>query len=209
MFLWWSDPYTWITIAAIVATALLAFRLLYLFLKHGRPRRWITWCVIMLWVLSVCPWVYISAKAQGIAGEKQNSPAPNLRLTLEDGRQVQLNDLKGRPILLDFWATWCGPCRASEPALNALSKEHLEKGLTLARISGDEDVAKWRRYLLAHPSHALEALDRDSVAAEAFGVRDRPTFVLIDGDGVVRWRQHGWTPYSYFILRHALTRVLG
>lgn len=160
MFLWWSDPYTWITIAAIVATALLAFRLLYLFLKHGRP-------------------------------------------------QVQLNDLKGRPILLDFWATWCGPCRASEPALNALSKEHLEKGLTLARISGDEDVAKWRRYLLAHPSHGLEALDRDSVAAEAFGVRDRPTFVLIDGDGVVRWRQHGWTPYSYFILRHALTRVLG
>jgi predicted DsbA family dithiol-disulfide isomerase len=53
----------------------------------------------------------------------------------------------------------------------------------------------------------LEALDQDSAAANALGVQGRPTFILIDRKGVIRWRQRAWTPYSYLMLRHALVRL--
>jgi thiol-disulfide isomerase/thioredoxin len=208
MFLWWSDPYTWITAAALLFTVALALRFLDRVLRKSAPRPWITWALTLLWVLSVCPWLYITARTQNVFGQEQNSPAPNILLTLEDGRQVHLADLRGNVVLLDFWATWCGPCRASEPALHELSGNNARRGLVIARISGDENVNAWRKYLRAHPSNALEALDQDSSSATALGVEGRPTFVLIDKEGVIRWRQRGWTPYSYLMLRHALMRLL-
>lgn len=167
-----------------------------------------TWLLTALWVSSVCPWLYITVKAYGFAGAEQNYPAPNVTLALEDVRQVHLVDLQGKVVLLDFWATWCAPCRASEPALNVLSQKGFRRGFVLARISGDEDTGKWKRYVRNYQSGALEILDQDSTTAEAFRVISRPTFVLVDRKGTVRWRQGGWTPYSYFTLKRELMRLL-
>lgn len=106
--------------------------------------------------------------------------APNIVLKREDGREVHLRQLQGKIVLLDFWATWCTPCRASEPALNELSRRSFGKGFVLALICGDEDLGKWRRYVQNHHSGVLEALNKTPQRLKTFEVQNRLTFVLID-----------------------------
>ncbi|MGI4827777.1 MAG: TlpA family protein disulfide reductase [Janthinobacterium lividum] len=208
MFLWWSDPYTGITAAMLVLGLALAAKLL-----HWRLRartywgRW-GWGLSGAWFLLAGSWIFVSASLPAMSGKAQRSPAPDIQLRLSDGRSATLHSMAGQVVLLDFWATWCLPCRASEPALNALAQRYRQEPFARVRVSGDESEAKWRHSLLTQPSGALEMRDGDDALASKFGVNGRPTFILIDRRGQVRWKQAGWSPFSYFLLRHRVYRLL-
>jgi cytochrome c biogenesis protein CcmG/thiol:disulfide interchange protein DsbE len=104
----------------------------------------------------------------------------------ESGARIHLSDLKGHPVILDFWATWCGPCRAEAPVLDRVSRRHREKGLVVVGINtndADERLAPAfaKQTGLSYPIvHDLE----DRVAA-IYGVVDLPTLVVINAQGNV------------------------
>jgi peroxiredoxin len=115
-------------------------------------------------------------------------PAPPFELALAGGGQVRLEELRGKVVLLDFWATWCTPCELEIPELNAFYRESRGRGVELVAISIDEidpgEVERWAaergvRYPVAHGSSEL---------AEAYGAFEFPFHVVISRDGDIAER---------------------
>ncbi len=111
-------------------------------------------------------------------------------------------------VLLDFWATWCAPCRASGPTLADLAGRFGSNDVAVVGISADEDEQAWRRYIGVHAVRRLEVRDGGGEVADRFNVNGRPTFVLLDREGRVRWKQTGWTLFSYLVLRYRVGKLI-
>jgi thiol-disulfide isomerase/thioredoxin len=111
--------------------------------------------------------------------------APEFRSVLADGQEISLESLKGKVVVLDFWATWCPPCRAAIPDLKALVKKYGEKNFVLLSISVDEDETAWRRFLEKHAMTWPQCRDQD-LTFRQFEVNAFPTYLVLDGEGAVR-----------------------
>jgi thiol-disulfide isomerase/thioredoxin len=106
---------------------------------------------------------------------------------------VGLDELKGHAVILDFWATWCGPCREEAPILDRVAKRFKSSGLVVIGVSQDdgrEDGAAWAK--ANHLTYPI-AFDGDRSAARAYGVEVLPTLVVISKSGKVIARRTGMT----------------
>jgi thiol-disulfide isomerase/thioredoxin len=117
-------------------------------------------------------------------------PAPDVILVSTDGKRVPLSSFRGKPVLLDFWATWCGPCVASMPKLAQLDEEAAPKGLVLISVDEDEDAETATDFLAKHKFTWLNAHD-DGKIGGAFKKDAIPMIVLIDGQGKVVFDKTG------------------
>lgn len=116
--------------------------------------------------------------------------APDFSLTTAEGEYLSLDDLRGKVVLLDFWGTWCPPCVASVPALRDLQKRFAKEPLfKMISVSSDSDELKWRGFIDKNQMAWTQYLDRDHHMQRAFEVRAFPTYILIDGEGIVRFRE--------------------
>lgn len=115
-------------------------------------------------------------------------PAPDFTLTAADGTSLRLSDLRGKVVLLNFWATWCPPCEAELPDLNALHRDYAEaQGFTVVGIDMEEAPADVRAFAEARGLTYPLLLDTDGVVTnDRYGVRSLPTSMIIDRDGVIR-----------------------
>ncbi len=113
-------------------------------------------------------------------------PVPALALTDLDGKPWSLAALKGRPVLLNFWASWCEPCRAEMPSLELLQTRHERAGLVVLAINYKEARPVIQRFLDVLPFSLPILLDPDGDASAAWTPRVFPTTVLIGRDGVPR-----------------------
>jgi thiol-disulfide isomerase/thioredoxin len=113
-------------------------------------------------------------------------PVPALALTDLEGKAWTLAALKGRPVLLNFWASWCEPCRAEMPSLELLATRHERAGLTVLAVNYKEALPTIERFLEVLPFSLPILLDRDGDAASAWTPRVFPTTVLIDRSGTPR-----------------------
>jgi thiol-disulfide isomerase/thioredoxin len=120
-----------------------------------------------------------------------SAPLANVAAPGLDGKTVRIEDLRGRVVLLDFWATWCEPCRESLPFYADLQRELGPQGLTIAAISIDADDEPVREYFKTPPPF-LVLRDPDSSIAERMGVSTMPTSFLIDRSGVTREKLQGF-----------------
>jgi thiol-disulfide isomerase/thioredoxin len=118
-------------------------------------------------------------------------PAPALALTELDGKPWSLASAKGRPVLVNFWASWCEPCRAEMPSLELLATRHERAGLVIVAVNYKEPVAKIQKFLDVLPFSLPILLDPDGEAAAAWTPRMFPTTVLIGRDGIPRESVHG------------------
>jgi thiol-disulfide isomerase/thioredoxin len=113
-------------------------------------------------------------------------PAPALALADLDGKPWTLASAKGHPVLLNFWASWCEPCRAEMPSLELLATRHEHAGLLIVAVNYKEPVMKIQRFLEVLPFSLPILLDQDGDAAAAWTPRVFPSTVLIGRDGVPR-----------------------
>jgi cytochrome c biogenesis protein CcmG/thiol:disulfide interchange protein DsbE len=123
--------------------------------------------------------------------------APDFELADLAGGTLSLSDLRGKVVLLDFWATWCGPCRRGIPHLNALWKEHHDAGLEIVGISVDRGSqgatgADLVRSFAQKTPMSYRLVMADAATAQAYGgIRSIPTAFLIDREGRIRKRYVG------------------
>ncbi len=112
--------------------------------------------------------------------------APPFALTTTDGRRVTLDELRGRVVLLDFWATWCVPCQVALPRLQRLAEEMKDRPFTVIGVSWDEDEAVWRRYVAEHGMAWPQVQDAGGHGISArYGVDALPHSFVIDAEGAL------------------------
>lgn len=120
------------------------------------------------------------------------SQAPEFELPDVSGRTVRLGDLKGKVVLLDFWATYCDSCRESVGALKQIRKEYKDKGFELVGISLDAAPEQVAEFIKEEGVDYPVLVDSDLVVSQAYGVRGLPVTMLLDRSGVVRGRWLGF-----------------
>ena len=120
-----------------------------------------------------------------------DEPAPVFELAGTDG-PVSLMAYRGRWVWLDFWASWCGPCRQSFPWMNALQARHAAEGLQVLAINLDRDRADADRFLAMQPARFVVAFDPVGSVARRYALRGMPSSLLIGPDGRVRWIHQGF-----------------
>lgn len=106
--------------------------------------------------------------------------APPFTVTTLDGKQVSLDDLNGKVVLIDFWATWCGPCREALPHIQQISKKFQDQPLVVLSVSLDKDEAKWKDFVAKNNMTWLQYRDGAGTIANAFAVESIPHTFTID-----------------------------
>jgi peroxiredoxin len=113
--------------------------------------------------------------------------APPFSVTTIDGKQISLDSLAGKVVLIDFWATWCGPCRQALPHIRDLARRFQEQPLVVISISLDKDEPKWKEFVAKNQMTWLQYRDGgfNGAVAKSFGVEAIPATFTIDADGVL------------------------
>ncbi len=122
---------------------------------------------------------------------KVGAPAPDFRLVSLDGSPVQLSQLRGRPVWLTFWATWCPPCRQESPDVEAAYQKYGDQGLVVLAVDVSEDGSTVRDYAERAGLTFPIVLDQTQQIAAMYRIAGAPTHYFIDADGVVRDEQMG------------------
>jgi cytochrome c biogenesis protein CcmG, thiol:disulfide interchange protein DsbE len=121
--------------------------------------------------------------AGAVAAADVGAPAPPFALTAADGRLVSLDGLRGRVVYVDFWASWCGPCRRSFPWMNGLQQRLGDRGLAVVAINVDRNRGDALRFLEQFPATFTVLFDPSGATPAAYGVPGMPTSYLIDARG--------------------------
>ncbi len=129
-------------------------------------------------------------------------PAPDFELQNLDGQSISLSDLQGKPILLNFWAIWCPPCRSEMPYMQEIHEEWSDKGLVLLAIDIGEGPSQIKEFLDANNLSLPVLLDSDKSVAQKYNISNIPTTFFIDKDGIIQEKVIGAFPSKTAIEKH-------
>ena len=128
----------------------------------------------------------------GAATPAANAAAPDFTLRGADGRNVRLDELRGQVVLVNFWATWCGPCREEMPRLDSLYQKYRKSGFVLLGVNIDDDphaaLATATKLGVSFPV----LLDTDKKVSKLYDLSTMPSTVVIDRDGKMRFLHRGY-----------------
>lgn len=119
------------------------------------------------------------------------SPAPDFTLPL-DGQPVQLSELKGLVVYVDFWASWCKPCRKSFPWMNQISQQYADQGLVVVAVNLDADADLAASFLQKVPADFPITYDPQGELAEKYQIIGMPSSYFIDKKGEIRFTHKGF-----------------
>lgn len=111
--------------------------------------------------------------------------APDFTLSTSKGEQIKLSSLRGQYVMIDFWASWCGPCRKENPKVVQVYKEYADKGFQILGVSVDKDAQAWEKAIDKDGLPWLHVLDEESSVAEIYNVTGIPFTVLLDQEGKI------------------------
>jgi thiol-disulfide isomerase/thioredoxin len=120
--------------------------------------------------------------------------APEMAMTKVDGSTVTLADLKGQVVVIDFWATWCGPCRMAMPEIDEFTEKYSGKGVTVISLNVWENVPEKAKKFMSDNEYDMHLMwgEGDVNPTDLFEVTGIPTLVVIDKDGVIRFKEVGY-----------------
>ena len=128
----------------------------------------------------------VTAAASPAKAEKERKPAPEFELKDADGKTVRLSDYKGKVILLDFWATWCGPCKIEIPWFIQFERQYKDKGFAVIGVAMDEEGWTVVKPFISELAINYRILQGNDSTAQLYGGVDAlPTTFLIDRDGKI------------------------
>ena len=126
--------------------------------------------------------------------EAINVPAPDFTLESRSGENLRLEDHRGEVVMLNFWASWCGPCRQEMPLMDELYSQYKDLGFTILAVNVDENREEAHRFLDKVPVNYPILYDPGSSVSELYEVQAMPTTVMIDRDGNARYLHYGYQP---------------
>ena len=135
-------------------------------------------------------------------------PTPQLELQDLDGRTHRLEDYRGRVVLVNFWATWCEPCREEIPSMNRLRAALAGQPFAVLAVNLAESEARIRRFMEQVPLEFPVLLDRDSAAAKAWSARLLPVTYVVGPDGRIRYLAIGAIDWEQDGVRKAILGLL-
>jgi len=142
------------------------------------------WVVIVSGLLASLAW----------AANTLSGPAPGFALQSRDGEQVSLAALKGDVVMVNFWATWCVPCRQEMPHLQALYERYHGLGFELLAVNVEDNPEGARRWLEETPVTFPVLFDPKNQVSKLYNVVAMPSTVLVGRDGTMRFIHHGYKP---------------
>jgi len=147
---------------------------------------WLHGVVFLVSLLSV---VAVSAKSVVIDGQ-----APDFELPSNQGKAIQLSDLRGDVVMINFWASWCAPCRQEMPLLEALYEKYKKIGFTILGVNIDIDINDANKILKVIPVSFPVAYDTKNAVSDLYELGAMPTTVMVDRQGNMRFLHKGYKP---------------
>jgi thiol-disulfide isomerase/thioredoxin len=135
-------------------------------------------------------------------------PAPNLALPDAQGSVLALDTLRGKVVYVDFWASWCGPCRRSFPWMNEMQQKYGGKGLAIVAVNVDKKRGDANKFLEQFPANFPVVFDEAGASPAAFGVKGMPSSYLIDARGNVVFVERGFLDGSRVELEDRIKSLL-
>lgn len=167
---------------------------------NRRRKRWLTWLAQLTLVIAV-----VVAVRGYMLRDAASGLAPSIEGALVGGGSTSLAALRGRPVLVHFWSTWCPVCRLEEGSIQSIAGDH--SVLTVAFQSGGGKAVA--AYLATHGLSMPVVLDDDGAMAARYGVRGVPASFILDGQGRIRFVEAGYTTEAGLRLRLWLAGLLG
>ncbi|MCX8480769.1 MAG: TlpA disulfide reductase family protein, partial [Sediminibacterium sp.] len=130
----------------------------------------------------------------GIENSKIGNYLPNFKLQNNKNTWISLSTFKEKYVLIDLWASWCGPCRMSFPTLNKLYKQFHKKGLEILSISIDQKKTDWNTALIKDKNPWHQVLDTENIAQTLFAMTAIPYYILLDPSGKIILKELGFNP---------------
>ncbi|HXX53575.1 MAG TPA: TlpA disulfide reductase family protein [Thermodesulfovibrionales bacterium] len=140
--------------------------------------------------------------------ELVGNKAPDFTLKDIAGRSLSLSALKGKTVLVSFWATWCPPCRNEMPSLNRLYKAYKDRGLIVLAVSTDRNPSTVKNFLSEFPADFPVFMDVDMQTSRQYRVFSMPTAFLVDRNGVIVKRYLGEEDWDSPGMRSEIIKVL-
>jgi len=135
--------------------------------------------------------------------------APDFSLPeLQSATTHQLSQYQGKVVYLDFWASWCAPCRISFPLLEKLYQDYKDQDFVIVAINMDEEQDRAETFLIHYPASFEILRDAEAKWAETYGVETMPTSFIIDKKGVVREIHHGFAKADIIEIEHTVKQLL-
>ena len=120
--------------------------------------------------------------------------APDFSFTTLEGEFMSSEDLRGKVVLVDFWATWCAPCVHATPGLARIQRKYKDDPFLIIGVSADRDQTPWKAFIEQHRLAWTHYYDDKRMMSSRFAVNGFPTYILIDHEGIIQYRQQGWNP---------------
>jgi len=136
-----------------------------------------------------------------------NSPAPDFILKDIEGKSVRLSDYRGKVVVLEFWATWCPPCKLAIPEFNSLYEKYIGREFEVLAVSIDEDSSGLRSFAKEYGISYPVLADNKNVA-ELYGITNIPTTIIINKEGIISNKHLGYVPGMAELLSEDIEALL-
>lgn len=141
------------------------------------------------------------------AAEK-NSPAPDFTLPTQNNETVSLAAFKGKAVIVNFWASWCKPCRKEIPELNNIYEKYKAQGFNIVGINIDKEKSNAELFMERIPIQYTVAFDPDMTAINEYKARGMPSSFIIDKNGMVREIVYGFSEEKKALIESSITALL-